>query len=351
MNNRNFVVGHAGRLHYIDIMKGITILLVLMFHAGSFFPELSCGSWYNIGKAYRMPVFFFLSGMFFREENNWKSFVSKNVRSLLVPFFLFFLIFSFAVPIVLKSLGYTGQRGYDSIGIKSLFGFLFLDHHMYSNIPIWFLLALFWMKLFFRIILNISAKAGRQKMLSVCVLSFIIGIIGYLLGVYNIYLLLNIEPAMTALPFFCIGYVLYNTTLRGKELNGAKTRLECLFIGAICLTLVFYVHADGSYLMNNFQLNDLFTVYASGFVGIAGIFLVSVAIKSSCMLEKIGRNTMLLMLLQMPVMQAVNVVIKPLDLPDIVSYFMICIATTTIILLVAPIFEKFFPWAIGRQSK
>lgn len=89
MNNRNFVVGHAGRLHYIDIMKGITILLVLMFHAGSFFLELSCGSWCNIGKAYFMPVFFFLSGMFFREENNWKSFVSKNVRSLLVPFFCF----------------------------------------------------------------------------------------------------------------------------------------------------------------------------------------------------------------------------------------------------------------------
>ena len=47
------------RIEYIDCIKGLTILWVVVYHFG---PE-NIPEWVTIG--YRMPLFFFLSGIFF----------------------------------------------------------------------------------------------------------------------------------------------------------------------------------------------------------------------------------------------------------------------------------------------
>ena len=84
------------RVEYIDIFRGIGILLMIMGHVG-------------FGKnfdyfihAFHMPMFFFISGFLFK--NNYTSFISflcKRIKTLLVPYF-FWGIFHYIIYSIIK---------------------------------------------------------------------------------------------------------------------------------------------------------------------------------------------------------------------------------------------------------
>jgi fucose 4-O-acetylase-like acetyltransferase len=68
------------RVKYIDIIKGFTILWVVLFHTRlNRYEDL----WICVG--YRMPLFFFLSGIFFRRRQ-LKEFLKKRINTILIPF-------------------------------------------------------------------------------------------------------------------------------------------------------------------------------------------------------------------------------------------------------------------------
>ena len=69
----------CNRIVYIDIIKGIAIILVIMGHVLSD-PSLLRNAIYT----FHMPLFFIISGYFlkFKSENAFR----KNFRSLLVPY-------------------------------------------------------------------------------------------------------------------------------------------------------------------------------------------------------------------------------------------------------------------------
>lgn len=69
------------RIYWIDLLKGIAILWLVVYH----FHILD---WLRSP----VPVFFFLSGLFFTEGNNFGSFVGKKTRALLIPFLFFFVL-------------------------------------------------------------------------------------------------------------------------------------------------------------------------------------------------------------------------------------------------------------------
>lgn len=82
------------RENWVDIVKGIGIILVVMGHAGC--PVLPHGIIYS----FHMPLFFFLSGLFINRqcEKDFCTYVKKNFRSLLLPYF-YFNILSHCCPV------------------------------------------------------------------------------------------------------------------------------------------------------------------------------------------------------------------------------------------------------------
>lgn len=77
-------MGHnSGRIEYVDCIRGFLVLWVVLFHMG-----LSL-SWLNI--PYRMPLFFFISGFFFRPRP-WGEFFMRRVQTLLVPYVFFYAV-------------------------------------------------------------------------------------------------------------------------------------------------------------------------------------------------------------------------------------------------------------------
>lgn len=79
----------VNRIDYIDVFRGFGILLMVIDHIGmgykfSYFVH-----------AFHMPMFFFLSGFFFKMPKYGGGFIRKKMRSLLLPYFFFGSCFYF----------------------------------------------------------------------------------------------------------------------------------------------------------------------------------------------------------------------------------------------------------------
>lgn len=93
------------RLVYIDILKGIAIIMVVMGHMFVPYTDYLQSPVNQMIYSVHMPLFIFLSGFVFhlsKGKNGIKTTVTKRVLSLLLPFFCFAAIYCFA-----KNISYT----------------------------------------------------------------------------------------------------------------------------------------------------------------------------------------------------------------------------------------------------
>lgn len=174
-----------------DILKGIGIMLVIICHAGlSGFPK-------EVIYTFHMPLFFFASGCFFK-DNPFGNFILKNVKQLLIPYLLFAFCFIIAYQVrssdILSSLSNT----FVSLNILNE-----SDRYLYDSI--WFLVCLFNVRLLYWII-NRMCKGKLYLKLSVCVVLYIGG---YVLQITGINLPFFIDTAFTTLIFYSLGEIFY----------------------------------------------------------------------------------------------------------------------------------------------
>lgn len=85
------------RFKHIDIAKGVAIVLVVLNHSSLniFFPEI-----FSSMSLFRMPLFFFLSGLFFSYSLTPVELTSKKSQTLLKPYFsimIFLLLLSIII--------------------------------------------------------------------------------------------------------------------------------------------------------------------------------------------------------------------------------------------------------------
>jgi len=79
------------RKHYIDIMKGIGILLVIIGHMQKIVNPVVLTIIYS----FHIPLFYFVSGLLYNEKNdrmNFKQYTKKIACSLLYPYLTLFIL-------------------------------------------------------------------------------------------------------------------------------------------------------------------------------------------------------------------------------------------------------------------
>jgi fucose 4-O-acetylase-like acetyltransferase len=120
------------RINYIDVARGIGILLVVMGHND--FAAIS-PFMHKLIYSFHMPLFFFLSGYFLNTAIPFWSFVKKRFNGLLKPyFFTIFLIYFFSISFEKMSFANAITRI-----VKSLYGTgIYIDW-----VQLWFLPHLF----------------------------------------------------------------------------------------------------------------------------------------------------------------------------------------------------------------
>lgn len=98
------------KIKQIDILRGIGAILVVIGHLVP-----SDGNVKVYIYAFHMPLFFFLSGFLFNNKKDFKTYLKGNLKSLILPYFLFNIIALIAnLDIVIRDK-YTALQIIDNI--------------------------------------------------------------------------------------------------------------------------------------------------------------------------------------------------------------------------------------------
>ena len=135
------------RIEFLDLAKGICIILVVVFHMTNYYHVSMPAA--DFFKSFRLPLYFFLSGLFFKSYSGFSDFFVRKVNKLLVPFLFWYLLLSVLVPYLLFQLfGISfSEKNMNITFVDCLLNFYVNEN--FPNAPLWFLLCLFEVNILF----------------------------------------------------------------------------------------------------------------------------------------------------------------------------------------------------------
>lgn len=184
-----------------DIMKGIAIIAVLIGHTDGL------NIWEkNFIYSFHMPLFFILSGYFFKDKNETVSNIAKkDFKRLIVPY-LFTCLFLLMYTVLYSWKKHNIQLLYDELlatvwATGYYHNSLLMGDVRYIG-PIWFLASLFWCKLVY---VPLYRNVRKTLLLPI---SLIISIGAILLDYYVVNLPFGILPGLSVMLFFSCGFAI-----------------------------------------------------------------------------------------------------------------------------------------------
>lgn len=348
------------RLEYIDMVKGIGILGIIVMHS-NVLPTPAAVSWVS---SFATPLFFLTSGLLIgctgEEEREIGEIVRRKGRSLLLPFVCFSLLYFLrdTVSAVLNASG-TENLWLGGIYLVTLWG---------SSV-LWFLPALFLAEMFFLLLRRKRGVAGT------CVATVILTIVSYfadgalqlqeayfLSGLWQQALycaLRTVLRSLCALSYVCAGYVLFRA---GKNFWGQeRKRSVWWFLGGMVLfVLGIPISIINGYF--DFRLLDIGTIpvlgYLSATISFAGVLLVCRNSPPVKPLAYFGRNSLIVMATHIDfyiLYISLEAAYRVNDyIPRFNRVFFFVNVVGIILLLEIPCIEvinRFFPFLLGRKKE
>lgn len=231
----------------LDLMKGVGILLVILGH---------CGSWihYNFIYSFHMPMFVIVSGFFFRDKplTEW---IKNGAKTLLLPY----LVVTLLIP--LKEILEGDMPTIESLQKHFMTAF-FVAKGPWTEIfgvdesygPIWFLVALFWCRIFYQIL----RKCTKHDV----VWSFFISLASMLCGRYVISLPLGILLGGAFLFFYSIGHCWKQWYTKSAIPISIRVVLVVAWLLSVAFTFCGFRTTD----LSNYNC----TLYPLGMIGAVG---------------------------------------------------------------------------------
>lgn len=185
-------------------------------------PEIAGLTWFT---SFRMPLYFCLSGMFFKQYGGFSSFLIKKTDKLLIPFLGWYLISYLIYYIRVLAIGEPEIQFHISD--------IFYDKDFY-NLPLWFLLSLFWCNIIYCIIASISSSRITQGILVLCFAS-----LGWVLSYSGLINFLFVGTSLTCLPFFYMGQLIVSTSFVKNKYAKRDSIISgiCVALAIVCLTV------------------------------------------------------------------------------------------------------------------
>ena len=187
------------RIAYIDFMKCLCIMLIVMYHIDHEFFNYLAPNLNNALQAFRLPMYYFISGIFFKLYEGFADFTRRKVNNILVPF-VFFIVLNFVMRCVEALLRHI--IGADPIEVNPvmLVEPFYLRTWLWTA-PLWFLLSLFWVNILFYVIQRYVKPLWALLLVTVA-----LSVVGYVLAANKIQLPLMMDTSLVALPYFVLGW-------------------------------------------------------------------------------------------------------------------------------------------------
>ena len=252
------------RLEYIDIARGIAIILMVLGHV------CQAGWKRTIIFSFHMPLFIIISGMFFKKDEKFKDSFKKMLKNLIIPY-----IITITIANVIKYMVYG-----KIIDIPRLLQEIILGYsngktffkEVNGTSVLWFIPFLVACKVTFCIINKLTKDDDILKWI-VCLLVTMIGIY---FSKIKLFLPWSFDVALACLIFYYIGYILKKYNIIENVLSNHK-----IFV---CIILTYVIGIK----FGNIEL--AIRSYPYGFIcyitAISGTIIV---FKISKMIEEISK--------------------------------------------------------------
>ena len=275
--------GGKPRIEFIDLAKGVCILLVMLLHC--------CREFYLLPGLVelRMPLYFVLSGLFFKTYGGFADFSLRKINKLIVPFVFFFLLGYFLTYLY---HGYEYMRGLIPEVSYNILDNLTTSYNWWCtpkwpNNPVWFLLCLFWDNIIFYFIITYC----RRRVFAAFLILFLAAG-AYLLACHGMRLPFFLDSAFASLPFFYLGFLLKNSGILYPSAHG---KIE-LIVG---ITLVLAAIASSSFHKAYYEfyihsvVGNPFIIYLVSSSIVVGVLLVCKQIGRLPYVSYIGRYSVI----------------------------------------------------------
>lgn len=311
------------RIEFLDLAKGICIIIVVFLHAD--FSSVLLTPLY-------LPLFFTLSGYFFSDYDGFLNFLIKKVNQLIVP-----LIFFFTLGLVIRIC--TNPE----INLFDLIKQPFIEP-LIQNAPIWFLICLFWVNLFYYF-LHTKVNYGIVRM----IICLCLGFVGMILDIYSIYLPLFLGPAFSATPFFFVGVMLRKTPILYKTKHEKTIFISAIVILVAVITYCLMIHTPGIIFVENKHMGGYFEILIVSILMVICFLMLCKTVKWLPIISYFGRYSIIVLGVHnlflgyayLPIHWATGHVFSQLEL----------LALTLLLTWISvPFFKKFFKKYCGQDS-
>ena len=332
------------RIQYLDLAKGLSIILVVLYHIFRHQHDVSQVA--RTLPVFLMPLFFFLSGLFFKEYESFKSFFFHKMNKVLIPFAFFYFTTSFALPNILNLFGFT-VAATQSLGINGLWAFI--TDEKFANNPIWFLWALFLINFYFYAILALTKRLtsnSTYEAVTLTVLSFAIGFLSVLYFSNHCNLPGFSDTAMSALPFFAMGY-LFNKHTDILTQNRWDKYLPVII--ALCFAITFYVGGHSGWISNRFRIHPIL-VYVCGMAGTMGTIFTAKLLSDLPFITYWGRYSLIILCTHGLLLQVFMPLSRKVDLPKPIMAFIVLGVVMFSYQLIIPLMKKYLPYVTAQKD-
>lgn len=261
------------RFEYIDIAKGIGILLVVWGHI------LLTGISHRVIYAFHMPLFFLISGMLFRREkfNNFGVFLKRRTKRLLIPFVIYSIITWF-IWAMFRFVRHDSVVSYWDPLLQTIIA-KGSGAYMVHNSALWFIPCLFATEVIYFTFSKFKDIVKLTLSIGCATLSFILGY--YFADDWWFLLPWNLDAALIAVLFYCIGNIFCTKISGSKIIEFSKKHIKkiiCLFVGML-LVLFWSSMEFGECSMgsSSYQCNGIIFILRA-LIGSAACLLLSILI-------------------------------------------------------------------------
>lgn len=321
------------RIDYFDLMKGVCIVLVIISHCCVELKVNISGDRINsMLESLRMPLYFFLSGMFFKEYSSFVDFVIRKFNKLIIP-----LLFFSVITVIPKLI--VNEIPCELIAIRR-----YITWMLKFGGYLWFLRTLF----FSNIIYYIYNRCVQRLNLYIrLLLLFVFVGIGW--GVDAIMPLgecrldnsnfVSIVAALMVLPFFYVA-----SALREYLTNVTISARSILLVFIISLLNCFLFSNGIVDLKNAYIDNNMLGFYVSSFSAIALCWSGCVVIKKMFYLSFVGRYSIIAYLTHYPIINVIIYMYPHINILYLIS------AVLLLMPLMIWMFKTIFPVFVAQRD-
>lgn len=327
------------RIEWIDIAKGIGIILVVIGHISQI-KVLN-----EIIYSFHMPLFFMISGFLHKNKND---FIKHKVRTIIFPY-IFFSIITFIYWFFIESK-FRNQQ----VSLKYLINIFIAcggEKNYPYNAPMWFLPCLFMTEILFNILQKLEKKYTN-------IIIVILGICGYFYPkIFSIRMPFCLDVMMVAICFYYIGFMIRPIMSKINDMNIEKSFK--ISIGAIILMVltVFLAVFENGANMNELKYNNMILFYLTAILGSVSIMILSMNLRSE-VIKDIGKNSLIIMCIHEPVKRVIIVLCSKLlktgNETIRMTFWGIMIVTMITFFTMIPIVymvKKFFSKSIRKKQR